>query len=59
MKVLNWGKDGEDLRWCGREFQRDNTEGTKEFNVAEVLLYGRRTFRGWYEWEDLIKGGYK
>ena len=34
---LNWGKDWEDLTWCGREFQRDEAEGTKEFKVEEVL----------------------
>ena len=54
---MNWGKDREDLRWCGREFQSDETEGTKEFKVEEVLQYGVRTFRGWYEREDLIGGG--
>ena len=30
---LNWGKDWEDFSWCGREFQRDEAEGTKEFKV--------------------------
>ena len=34
-KHLNWGKGQEDLR--GREFQRDEAKGTKEFKVEEVL----------------------